>query len=287
MMGGKLIGLCIFTFLFFMSVVMPEAMTKICNLNVSLVNQDPNPAIPGGYVDVLFQVNGVENVDCDGARFQLIPYYPLSLDYQDIKILDGSTWTPSSNNVWNIPYSLRVDKDAFDGNAELDVHYSPNNLNSDLFSIKKFSIPIKDTRTDFDAVIQATTTSEVTIAIANIGKYPANSIRIPEQENFQVIGTDGQMVGNLESGDYTIVSFSILPRNQEKQLLKFDIYYTDAIGERRILNKELLLSITNTSDSSEDIYKKSPSLFTSFNILILLILLLIIYIIYKKYFSKK
>src|SRR3989344_5942590 len=259
MMGGKLIGLCIFTFLFFMSVVMPEAMTKICNLNVSLVNQDPNPAIPGGYVDVLFQVNGVENVDCDGARFQLIPY------------------------------SLRVDKDAFDGNAELDVHYSPNNLNSDLFSIKKFSIPIKDTRTDFDAVIQATTTSEVTIAIANIGKYPANSIiiRIPEQENFQVIGTDGQMVGNLESGDYTIVSFSILPRNQEKQLLKFDIYYTDAIGERRILNKELLLSITNTSDSSEDIYKKSPSLFTSFNILILLILLLIIYIIYKKYFSKK
>ena len=69
------------------------------------------------------------------------------------------------------------------------------------------------------------------------------------------------MVGNLDSGDYTIVSFSVtssMQRNSQnitqgfnpnsqnqKSNLKFDVYYTDELGERRIANMELPLQMTS------------------------------------------
>ena len=77
------------------------------------------------------------------------------------------------------------------------------------------------------------------------------------------------MVGNLESGDYTIVSFSLSskgmpptsqpsrnsqnasldfqPSTTQSQNLTVDIYYTDNIGERRIVTLNLPLSLSSSS----------------------------------------
>jgi hypothetical protein len=234
-----------------------------CNLEVSLINQDPYPTAPNSYVNIVFQVSGVQNQECDGARFELIPAYPFSLDENNsLKILQGATYVSENKNEWMIPYKLRVDKDALDGNNSIEVRYNYGKSNPDSYYIKKFNIEIKDSRTAFDAVIQETSGNDVSIAIANTGKYTANSVvvRIPEQEFFMVSGTDGQMVGNLESGDYTIVGFSISPkmhtnfqnvskgnfRNDTSGFqtkLNFDIYYTDNLGERRIVNMELPLNL--------------------------------------------
>jgi hypothetical protein len=252
----------IISLVFLIGIVSGETVNQ-CILNVTLVNQDPNPATPNGYVDVLFQVSGVENSNCNGAKFELVPSYPFSLDNNDtLKILGGGTWVSNSNKVWNIPFSLRVDKDALDGNSEIEVLYSAGNQNLDI--TKKFSILIKDSRTNFDAVIQEVSGSDVSIAIANTGKYTANSVvvRIPDQEAYRATTTNGQMVGNLASGDYTIVSFSLtkvmgqrLTQNNTNQSyfrvnnttlqqpLKFDVYYTDSLGERRTVNMELPLNM--------------------------------------------
>ena len=227
-----------------------------CRLNITMINQDPYPAIPGDYVKVVFQVSGVQNPSCGGVKFELIPSYPFSIDGgESTKTLEGSTWVADYNTYWMIPYKLRVDKGALDGESEIEVRYSVGNSN--LYIQKEFSITIEDSRTNFDAVIQESTTSEVSIAIANIGKYIANSVvvRIPEQENFRATGIDGQMVGNLDAGDYTIVSFSVSPKRimtgnrtmQSSSNLKFDIYYTDGIGERRIVNMELPLAMENSN----------------------------------------
>ena len=210
-----------------------------CALKVSLVNQDPNPAVPNDYVDIVFQVSGIQDSYCEGAKFELISSYPFSLDSENgTRVLEGSTWTANSNNNWNIPYSLRIDKDTLSGDAEIEVHYAPGRGDTSAYSVARFNISIQDSRTNFDAVIQDVASPDISIAIANTGKYAANSVvvRIPDQDNFRVIGTDGQMVGNLDSGDYTIVSFSVassrsqnLQNAQGKQNLKFDIYYTNNI----------------------------------------------------------
>jgi hypothetical protein len=127
-----------------------------CSLNVSLINQDPNPAVPGSYVDIVIQVSGVQNSQCKGAQLQLVSSYPFSLDDNSIKTLSGSTYASDSSNVWNIPYSIRVDKDALDGDSEIEVHYNSGDSGKallDSYQSKKFAIKIKDSRTTFDADI--------------------------------------------------------------------------------------------------------------------------------------
>jgi len=243
-----------------------------CAMNVTLVNQNPYPAQPNSYVEVVFQVSWMQNYVCNGSRFELVTDYPFSLDSQSaLRILPDDTYIQGYKKDWMVPYKLRVDKDALNGEAEIEVRYSPGIWNSTSMT-KKFNITIEDARTIFDAVIQEISGSDVSIAIANAGKYTANSVvvRIPEQENFAVSGSDGQMVGNLESGDYTVVAFSLTQKanppfgesgtfsrqDVEKnasagtRTLKFDIHYTDNIGVRRVVNMELpfgAVSAVNTT----------------------------------------
>jgi len=306
-----LIIFILFSFLVIPMANFVSAKSDACNLKVSLINQDPYPAIPNSYVDIVFQVSGVQNPNCDGARFELIPAYPFSLDENDsMRVLNGATYTAENKNEWMISYKLRVDKDALDGNNSIEVHYTHGKSDPNVYYTKKFDIKIRDSRTTFDAVIQEISGNDVSIAIANVGKYTANSVvvRIPEQEYFMASGTNGQMVGNLESGDYTIVSFNILPKGnnfrnitkgitpipQDSKKLKFDIYYTDNIGERRIVNMELPLNLVgNFSLQGRNFagMKKNAESANSFWSkwyvwLILLIVLLLGYGFYNKYKRK-
>jgi len=311
-------NLLIFILLISLSVNFVSAL--YCDLDVSLLNQNPYPAVPGEYVDAVFQVSGIIS-GCGGAAFELFPSYPFSIVENDsVKILGGNTYHVTGYQTdWLVPYKLKVDKGALDSNYEIKVRYHSGTSTSwDSYISQIFNLTVQDSRTDFDAVIQEVSGSSVSIAIANVGKYSANSVvvRIPEQENFRVTGTDGQMVGNLASGDYTIVSFSLssvvqkdyqkgfnrstgVQQNQASNL-KFDIYYTDALGERRIVNMELPISLSSSVNASSGYIngfsRTQAQTSSGINWTALIIVLIIIaagFVIYKKYpylkkkFSKK
>jgi len=250
-----------------------SAETTPCNPTIKLVSQDPNPAIPNDYVKVVFEITDLGY--CEGLSVRLNPEYPFSLDSNDslIQTIESVPFTQDGRTVWMVSYKLRVDPNAFDGDYSLKLQYKPgSNQNFISYTESKFNLTITDSRTQFDAVIQETSGSQVSIAIANIGKYAANSVvvRIPEQDDFTTTGTDGQMVGNLDSGDYTLVGFAISSKRafsqnmtrtrpptdsttqnstQQKTILKFDVYYTDNLGKRRVENMELPLKMNNSSMS--------------------------------------
>ena len=255
-------------------------LAEDCSLSLALVNQDPVVANPGDYVKVVLQLAGVENKGCKGAILSLDSSYPFSLENDNSqRVLSGNTYSSSEySDVWNIPYTLRVDKGALDGESELIVNYRAGSWDSSSYITKRFNISVENSQTSFDAVIQEVSGSDVSIAIANIGKYTANSVvvRIPEQDSFTATSTNGQMVGNLESGDYTIVSFSLssksmLPTSQPSRdsknassssqpslisqsgNLTFDIYYTDNIGERRTITLDLPLSLSSSTSANSTI----------------------------------
>jgi hypothetical protein len=275
-----------------------------CGPTITLVSQDPNPAVPNGYVKVIFEISDTEG--CDGLSVRLDPDYPFSLDENatNVQTLQGNPYSQDYKNTWSVPYKVRIDPDALDGDYSLKLDYIEG-VTEYFYSsyIKKgFNITIQDSRTNFDAVIQESTSSEVSIAIANIGKYTANSVvvRIPQQDSFAVSGTDGQMVGNLESGDYTIVGFSITQKagsntGNISPKLKFDVYYTDNLGERRISNMELPLNLGNTQIQASGNFPNRASQTTThwysswITWLVVVVLLIISYILNKKYafFSKK
>ena len=277
-----LVGVFIFFSMFWISFVSAEQFNLTdSSSNVVQFKQlkyEPYPVIPGEYFEIWIAVQGKEK--SSDWVFELVPEYPFSLNLNENPVSD---YGDSDFSSIVLKYKIKVAEDSFDGTYDLKLKYDYNGIEY----YKIFKVDVEDSRTAFDAVIQESTSSEVSIAIANTGKYAANSVvvRIPEQEGFKATGTDGQMVGNLDAGDYTIVSFSItsmMQRNSQTSdskrdfqtsdskedsqtsdfkgddkdvipnfqnqgsNLQFDIYYTDALGERRIVNMELPLQMTST-----------------------------------------
>ncbi len=51
-------------------------ISAACSPDASLINQDPYPAIPGDYVKVVFQIDGLENPECGIVTFGIKEEYP-------------------------------------------------------------------------------------------------------------------------------------------------------------------------------------------------------------------
>ncbi len=202
-------------------------------IQVTQLKYEPYPVNPGEYFDLWIKIDFGSAFKKD-ATFELLPQFPFSLDANENPIRNFG----KSTEEVVIKYKVRVSKDAVEGTNELNYQYSKE---SNLWVKGYFDIQVENAQTDFDLIIQESSGADYSIAIANIGKNTANSliIRIPEQENYRVTGTNGQMVGNLDSGDYTIVSFSITQTGRNKGSLEIQLDYTDSIGERRSVIKKV------------------------------------------------
>jgi hypothetical protein len=234
-----------------------KAESDLCSPEIKLVNQDPIPAIPDSYVKIIFEVSNLDN--CNGFAVKLNLEYPFSLDplTDPIQTIEKSPYAQDYKTVFNIPYKIRVASDALEGDYSLKLKYHETiSKDFDYFSIEKgFNITVTDVQTNFDAVLQETSGTQVSIGIVNTGKNTANSlvVKIPQQESFRTTGTSEQIVGNLAAGDYSIVSFNVaskLERNvtrlnnsrqysNQEPMLKVQIDYTDGIGKRRTVIKEI------------------------------------------------
>lgn len=241
------------------------------SLDILLVNQDPYPASQGEYVDVLFKLENAGTKEMENVIVELIPKYPFSFDSDEdaIKELGTVGTSHTDENAFLLKYKLRVDEDAVDGENEIKLKCIYGDGNAGF--IETFDITIDNPRTDFDMVVQDIGDS-TTLAIANIGKNTAYSVimRIPEQENFKVTGPSGNVIGNLDAGDYTLASFQISPKggimesmdigdqgeNQETAInsptesdknLVVEISYTDTLGIRRTIQKEVKFAQSESS----------------------------------------
>ena len=122
--------------------------------------------------------------------------------------------------------------------------------------------------TDFDVVVQDSSSGTTSLSIANIGVNPATSVSvsIPNQQNFAVSGAASTFLGILNPGDFGVASFQISSRfstanrsatasaNQipDARNLNVEISYSDTSGERQVVQKAVSLnpSVSATSSNS-------------------------------------
>lgn len=219
------------------------AFSGISYLKATLVNQDPSEANPGEYVNLLFKIENRGTEKAENATLELVPEFPFSLDpginaTQELGTING---LQSGNNAFFVKYKLKVDKDAVNGDNEIKLKYFENA--GLVFNLDTFNVSVSNSRTDFDVIVQDSTT----LAVANIGNNTASSVivRIPEQNNFRVNGTSATIIGNLNAGDYTLATFQIFQvRNSNissgENNLTVEISYTDTLGIRRTIQKDVL-----------------------------------------------
>lgn len=277
----RLAALVLGIFLFFNPVALADSVVpnNIVSLNVTLVNQDPYPAEPGEYVSLVFKVENEGLREAENVVFELVPEYPFSLDYgvngvNDLGTINGMQ---GEENAYLIKYKVRVDKDAIDGENEIEIKYTYGSGGS--FHKKVFYIEVSDPKTAFEVVMEDYSEDSTTFAIANIGTNTAYSliVKVPEQEGYSVTGSSADIIGNLDAGDYTLTSFQISsaasgnrtvtapggfkPRsfNEDeanegeessafsvKKEIKIELSYTDELGIRRTMNKQVTVDMTSS-----------------------------------------
>jgi hypothetical protein len=254
-----------------------------CNLNVTLLNQDPYPAIPGDFVKVVFQINGVSNPSCNNVQFEVKQNFPFTVDpgsQNPITIVSG-TYLTKYSSFYLAPYKIRIDKDSLEGDIPIEVSFSAGNQEI-IKELQEFNINVKDTRANFEVYVKDynANTGAFTLELLNIAKsdVEALTVEIPKQDNVEIRGANRVVVGSLDSNEYTTADFEGILKEGN---INLNIIYTDSINERREINKTFYFD---------------PSTFQSLNkasqpvwlyILILLVIGFFVWRFFKKRKKKK
>lgn len=249
-----------------------------CEIEATLLNQDPYPAVPGDYVKLVFQIEGINGADCNDITFNLLEDYPIKFDpgKTGLRTFKEADYIKGYESNILIPYEVRVDGEALDGANPIEAKMQNK---GDAPQIIEFNLEIDDVRADFEIYIKDYNyaTNELTLEILNTEEsdIEALTVKIPKQENIIVKGASQSIVGDLDSNEYTTADFEAIPSNGE---ITVEITYSDAINIRRTITKTVTFDSSYFTDRKAD--QATTSIWTY--IIYVAIILGIIYWIYKR-----
>ena len=271
-------------FAFLLVIIFTNLISANCALNVNFVNQDPYPAVPGEYVKLLFQLRGLEESECGDAFFELVEEHPISFDpgFKSRFIGNSGTFAKDFDSYFALPYKVRVDANALEGDVPIKVRYG--SVDSKFYLSKEFNLSVKDVKTDFEVFVKDYAPPTLTFEILNIGKSDVESLtlEIPEQENIIMQGASRNIVGSLDSNDFTTSYFTAVP---SKGNIYLKIHYTDEINVRRTVDKTASFDPKYFVSNRED--KNNNSIFTWIAAVVAITIIFIFYRWHKKRKRKK
>jgi len=276
---------------------------------------------PGKETDMKFTVTNTGNAPLRNLIFSwsepngvVLPVY--SDDTKYIKYLD-------IGESVDLYYKVIADVNAKPGLYHLDLSLNyESKTNATTGSIKTKAGIFVGGETDFDVAFSQSSQGQTSLSVANTGNNPAQSVsvRVPEQENFKIAGSNSAIIGNLDKGDYTVVSFQIVQggmgnftganganrqrqRSQSSQSssnlqnsttalagrnnnLKVVIDYTDTTGTRRSVEKDVSIQFrsdtTGTGTAASARNGSQTSFFSSWTFYLILIVAILAGIYYRK-----
>ncbi len=231
-----------------------------CDLSISLLNQDPYPAVPGDYVKLVFQIEGLDSPDCSDITFNLLQDYPIELDPGEdgTKKFSKIDYVKDYESNLLIPYEVRIDENALDGANPIEVNIQ-NEGDAPLSQI--FNLEIDDVRADFEVYVKNYDyqTHELELEILNIAKsdVEALAVEIPKQNRINVKGPNRIVVGDLDSNEYTSADFEATPSNGA---ITINLIYSDTINVRRTITKTIVFDSSYFTERITD--EKPTSIWT-------------------------
>ncbi len=277
---------------------------------------------PGGETKLEFNITNIGKSPLQNLVFSwndaegvILPVYSDNTKY--IEYIDAGEST-------ELEYTVVADVNAVAGVYQLDLRFELEAGNGGSREINTTTGVFVSGETDFDVIFSESSAGQTALSVANTGNNPAYSVtvRIPEQDNFGVRGSTASIVGNLDKGDYTIVSFQVMSTSasfggtdaadasqqrplsesdrqelresfsqrkaSENNNLKVLIEYTDATGIRRTVEKTVPVQLMTMSS---DVYPlntrmgQQQSIWKNHTFIVTIALVVLIiggFIIYKK-----
>ena len=163
---------------------------------------------PGKETPLKFTINNLGNSPLQNLIFSwseknniVLPVYSDNTKY--IKFLEPG-------KSIDVDYIVIADTNAARGLYQIDLNLQFDGLNGTQKITTKAGIYVGGD-TDFDVAFSQSSAGQTSLSIANTGNNPALSVTVsvPQQDAFRVTGSSSAIVGNLDKGDYTVVSFQI------------------------------------------------------------------------------
>ncbi len=221
--------------------------TTYPQLVVEALQYEPYPVNPGQWFDLWVKVQNTGQNDAPNVEFNLLTdkvFENVDSPTKDFGLIAGTNNaykyqrqlgdTQIEANQIIMKFRVKVADNAPEGQSILNLQMTTNN-NSVLNSQYQIPIEIAKTRTDFSLITQQSSSQGTSFAIANTGENPASAVivSIPDQEGVRISGPKSSIIGNLNTGDFTSVTFQILPQNGVKTI-KMDVAYTDTANVRTV-----------------------------------------------------
>jgi len=258
--------------------IAPVLAETTCDLNVKLLSQDPYPAVPGDYVKLVFQLDGLDSPNCDDITFELLSQYPISFKAGDskIKTFKKLDYIKDYKSEVLVPYEVILDENSIDGKTPIDVKIQSK---GDAPITKTFDLEVEDVRATFEISVKKynPTTNEMTLEVLNTGKsnIEALTLEIPKQDTIKIKGSNRVIVGDLDSNEYTSADFK---SHLVDGKFKINLIYSDKINIRRTVEKEIVFDSSYFSNDESSKGKKGLTGYLLWGIIILLLA----YFIYRR-----
>lgn len=205
-------------------------------ISVSLVNQDPDPAIAGEVVEVRFGVENTGGREVSNLLAELVEEYPFELVFGEdaIQIVGTIDKYQDDEDMKIIKYKLRSNRDATAGSYELKVRYYEEG--SDIIKQKSFTLDIKNKESA--EVIHIDKTSLVPgeetplkFTVNNVGNAPLRDMTFSWENEDDIIlpvGSDNtRYIKYLDIEESAELEFNVIAdTNADPGLYKLDLSLT-------------------------------------------------------------
>ena len=231
---------------------------------VQTLKYEPYPVNAGDWFDLWIKVQNVGVSDASNAEFELVPSYPFSSNdtlIRDYGVVPGTQTAFNNKNPGEakiqtnqviMKFRVKVADDAPQGKSMIQFR-----AKADKDSEYSVSLPIEigKTKTDFDVVLQDSSSTGMSFAIANTGENLATAVTVSvePQNNVRINGVSATILGNLAAGDFTTFTFPIIvtaTRGTNSEGVKIKVSYTDSAGIRSFIEKTVSIPLSSSGNST-------------------------------------
>lgn len=250
-----------------------QTMTKLsigADVRISLVNQEPDTADPGKYVDVRFKIENNGSQKVANFMFEVLPEFPFSLDpgKSAVEQIGDLNPTQKTDEAVIIKYRLKVDDSAVEGDNELKVRYKFDK--NDWIVPEPFLVKVQthDAILSVDSVqadnesFRPGASNDLKIRLTNKADSVLKNVKVRLDLGnvpFVPIGsTNEKSIYQIESGKSYDLDFNLLTDPEAKSGVyqaALKIEYYDELGKGYFKNSTIGLVVSAEPDLSVTIEK--------------------------------
>lgn len=247
------------------SVTNPEST----DLKATLINQDPDPAEPGGYADLRFKIENWGTHAASNVTVELVTKYPFSLGSGEsaTKNLGSITGIQLGSEGVIVKFRAKIDENAVDGENEIKLKYKTS-ADSGWVTTSAFNVSVQaheaiisiDSVKSAPNVIAPGSNGLLNITIKNMASSLLRNVRVKLGLNdtpFSPVDSSNEKVlKTIEPGLKETISFSLITAPGTKAdvyKVPVEIYYLDKLGKNYTKTHLIGLVVGSTPDLYIDV----------------------------------